>query len=157
MNFTLLHKKNNTIHWLLPTICFTWVGLILGVSFIATPVKFQAASLTLPVAMAVGKVTFHLFNTVEWVIFLCSITLMAFSGFKYKNSLIWTFLLILLIAQTHWLMPILDARADTIIANQSEYSAPGHTHWIYVIIEFTKIILLLISARINAKEKNYDI
>jgi ABC-type transport system involved in multi-copper enzyme maturation permease subunit len=32
-----------------------WAGLILGVSFIATPVKFMAQHLTMPVALEIGK------------------------------------------------------------------------------------------------------
>lgn len=31
-----------------------WAGMLAGVSFLATPVKFEAASLSLPVALEVG-------------------------------------------------------------------------------------------------------
>src|SRR5690606_35153067 len=39
-----------------------WLGLLLGVSFLATPVKFAAPTLTLAVALDVGRVTFGLFS-----------------------------------------------------------------------------------------------
>src|SRR5690606_30735313 len=42
-----------------------WTGLLLGVSFLATPVKFLAPSLSLPVALDVGRQTFMVFNWVE--------------------------------------------------------------------------------------------
>ena len=37
-----------------------WLGKLLGVSLVSTPVKFQASSLDLPVALEVGRVTFEL-------------------------------------------------------------------------------------------------
>jgi uncharacterized membrane protein len=51
---------------LLGIVLILWVGSVLGVSFIAAPTKFMASHLTMPVALEVGKVTFHVFNKVEW-------------------------------------------------------------------------------------------
>ena len=45
-----------------------WLGILLGVSFLATTVKFQAPSLDLPTALDVGRVTFALLSKVEWVL-----------------------------------------------------------------------------------------
>ena len=44
-----------------------WLGLQIGVAFLATPTKFLAPSLSLPVALDVGRQTFYVFNKVEWV------------------------------------------------------------------------------------------
>ena len=46
-------------------IAYVWLGLVLGVSFLATPVKFRAKSLTRPVALDVGRTTFHAFGKLE--------------------------------------------------------------------------------------------
>lgn len=46
-------------------IALVWAGMVLGVSFLATPAKFLAPSLTLPVAMEVGRKTFRVFGWVE--------------------------------------------------------------------------------------------
>lgn len=126
--------------------------MILGVSFIATPVKFHAASLTLPVAVDIGKVTFHLFNFIEWGVFLCIVILISLSGIIRKNLLRITVLLMILTMQTCWLIPILDVRADAIIIGVSEHSSPGYAYWIYVLVECVKVILLVINAKIDAKE-----
>ena len=40
-------------------LAWLWAGLVLGVSFVATPVKFLAPSLSLADALAVGRVTFE--------------------------------------------------------------------------------------------------
>lgn len=42
-----------------------WVGMLLGVSFLATLAKFVAPSLTLPVALDVDRRTFGDFNPIE--------------------------------------------------------------------------------------------
>ena len=53
---------------MLKFLSWTWLGLILGVSFLATPAKFQAETLTLPVALEVGRVTFRLLDRLEWLL-----------------------------------------------------------------------------------------
>jgi len=40
-------------------LAWVWMGIVIGVSFLATPVKFTADSLTRPVALDVGRATFH--------------------------------------------------------------------------------------------------
>jgi hypothetical protein len=42
-----------------------WAGFLVGLSFLAMPVKFMAPSLTLPVALDVGRQTFFVFNRSE--------------------------------------------------------------------------------------------
>jgi hypothetical protein len=48
-------------------IALLWCGLLLGVSFLATPAKFMAPSLSLVVALDVGRQTFAVMNKVEWL------------------------------------------------------------------------------------------
>ena len=46
-------------------VCFTWLGMTIGVSLIATPMRFAAESITRPVALDVGRVVFAAFNKAE--------------------------------------------------------------------------------------------
>ena len=43
-------------------VCFTWLGMTVGVSMIATPVRFTADSITRAVALDVGRVVFAALN-----------------------------------------------------------------------------------------------
>jgi hypothetical protein len=43
---------------------FVWSGLLIGVSFVATPARFLAPSLQLPQALDVGRWTFHVLTLV---------------------------------------------------------------------------------------------
>jgi hypothetical protein len=61
--------KNNERRgfYALSALALVWAGTLFGVSFLATPVKFLAPSLTLPVALDVGRQTFGVFSLVEIV------------------------------------------------------------------------------------------
>lgn len=50
---------------LLSAACLVWAGVVIGVSFLATPAKFLAPTLTLPVALYVGRHTFGVLRPVE--------------------------------------------------------------------------------------------
>jgi hypothetical protein len=119
-----------------------WAGLILGVSFIATPVKFMAPHLTMSVALEIGRATFHVFNKIEWGICLAVILLTANI---YGNSIKWFIvggLVSLLLLETFWLLPALDIRAIQIISGEA--GNPGILHLFYIIADILKIAIALI-------------
>ncbi len=49
------------------TLTVLWIGLLIGASFLATPAKFLAPSLSRAAALDVGRHTFAIFNKVEWL------------------------------------------------------------------------------------------
>jgi hypothetical protein len=49
----------------LTALLLLWAGVVIGVSFLAAPAKFAAPSLSLPVAMDVGRQEFGTLNLVE--------------------------------------------------------------------------------------------
>lgn len=127
----------------LPTVAFiatVWLGILIGVSFLATPVKFQAPSLSLPVALDVGRVTFALLAKVEWG--LCAALLAAVLA---ARRTVWAgmagVLAVLLAIQAFWLLPILDQRVGLIIAGQQV--APSHDHVFYIVSDAIKGLALL--------------
>ena len=144
MTFADETKLQRIAHNILPAIYLIWAGLILGVSFIATPIKFQAPNLTMPVALEVGKVTFHLFNMIEWSVITAIIILTAMSSNFPKKWLMPVSLLGLISLQTFWLLPVLDVRTDEVIAGG--IPAPGHYHWFYVAAEILKLSLTIMAA-----------
>jgi hypothetical protein len=118
-----------------------WAGMIAGVSGLATPIKFSAPSLTLPVALDVGRVTFGLFSRVEWALALVLIV----AGLVARPPLL--ILLLILVAvslvalQTLWLLPILGERTAAVIAGNMV--PPSSHHVWYVVIEIVKFAALL--------------
>ena len=121
-----------------------WVGLLAGVSFIATPAKFGATSLSLSVALDVGRVTFAIFNIVEWIALAVLAAAVVFSGPTAFSSGVTALLAALLAAQTVWLLPVLSKRIGAIIAGHSPPPAPYH--WIYIGMDVAKVGLLIAMA-----------
>lgn len=129
--------------WLAFTLVL-WAGLLLGVSFIATPVKFMAPNLTMPIALEVGKATFHVFNKIEWgVLILVVLAAYLHSPHMLKWWLI-GMLAMLMALESFWLLPALDIRADLVIAGGS--AAPSKLHWFYIMADVIKLITLLVGA-----------
>lgn len=140
MNFTTRDTLNNNLQKGLGAIFFVWLGIILGVSFLATPVKFQAPHLTLAVALEVGKVTFHLLHKVEWGLLALTFFLAYLAKVDKKNQGSMLILGIILALQNLWLIPTLDLRIDAIVAGIT--LPPRHFHITYITIEILKLVLL---------------
>ncbi len=130
-----------------PALCLFWLGLVCGVSFLATPVKFQAPSLTLPTALEVGKVTFHLLSKIEsalavLLVVVCFVTVSNMG--RYYSMMITSGLCLLVVLQLFWLRPVLDERLELIVKG-IEVSPSFHHSW-YIGLEVIKVLLLLIGA-----------
>lgn len=129
-------------HCALGALIMLWAGILIGVSFLAAPAKFNAATLTLPVAMDVGRQEFGTLSVAE--IALAAVTL-ALAAYARAERTIWYALAIaagVVILQALWLLPVLDARAEMIIRGETPPSAPWHT--LYIAIEILKLLALLI-------------
>lgn len=117
-----------------------WAGLLLGVSFLATPVKFLAPSLSLAVALDVGRHTFAVFNKVEWL--LSVIALLLLFGVRSRFSALMIIVICVVVAaETLWLLPELDRRVGLIIAGQQPPASTRHS--LYIVLEIAKLIALI--------------
>jgi hypothetical protein len=121
-------------------VCFLWAGMTIGVSMIATPVRFTAETITRPIALDVGRVVFAALNKAELVALVILLIVVRTSG---RASRIWGFcgmLALIVIAQSVWLTPELAERTQMIIDGVE----PGrsYAHAIYSTLELTKIGLL---------------
>ena len=119
-----------------------WAGMIVGVSFIATPIKFTAPELSLPAAIDVGRVTFVFANRVEWGLAAVS-ALAVFAGPAGRPVLVgFAAVCAVLLVQTFWLLPVLEARSIAYVAG--EPLPPSAHHRLFGIAEIAKLALLLL-------------
>jgi len=118
-----------------------WAGMIAGISFLEAPVKFTAPSLTLPIGLDVGRHVFGAFNKVEIVLGTILMLIVFLGKSPWLLKLPCFLVVILLILETFWLLPVLDRRALIIIAGQSPEGPSPHT-W-YVVFEGVKLISLI--------------
>ena len=130
-------------------VAILWIGMLLGVSFLATPVKFMAPSLTLPVALDVGRHTFAVFNKAEWLLSLLLLLAVFAGGRTRLNVAAVVVVIVLVAAETFWLLPPLDQRVGAIIAGQQP--APSNLHELYIGLEVAKLFVLILVAFVTAK------
>ena len=122
-----------------------WLGMVLGISFLEAPLKFRAPNITLPLGLGIGKLVFTALNKFESVF---TVLLMIWGASQYKSlntALLITLglLVLLIVVQSFWLLPILSTRADQLIAGV-EIAKTNH-HFYYVAMEIIKVGFLLFS------------
>jgi hypothetical protein len=119
-------------------VALVWLGIVIGVSFMATPIKFAAPSLDLPTALEVGRVTFRLLTRVEWVL---AIVLVAFT-WGAGRKLPWSAYVVIgiVVAEVAWLLPGLAARTDAIRAGGSPPASILHD--LFIAAETAKCLAL---------------
>ena len=125
----------------LPSVLLFWAGLLFGVSFLATPVKFQAPSLSLPVALDVGRHTFLWLNKIEIGLALI-LAVLLWKGTKNLLVRLGGGAVVLWVAaKTLWALPVLDDRTEIVI--QGGEPPPSMLHQVYVVCDLVELILLL--------------
>lgn len=129
--------------FMLALVALVWVGMVLGVSGLATPIKFQAISLTLPVALDVGQTTFAAFNRLEWLLSFVLVLSVAISRPTLRSIAVYVTVGIVLIVllQTLWLLPALDLRVQAVIAGEA--LPPSAFHNLYIVAEGLKLVGLI--------------
>lgn len=115
--------------------------MTVGISMIATPVRFSAGSITRPVALDVGRVVFAALNKAELVALVLLLVAVRLSGRARKWWAVCGLLTLIVLAQGTWLIPELAARTDIVLAGGEPPAS--HAHAIYSSLELVKIGLLL--------------
>lgn len=122
-------------------VTFTWVGLVVGISFIEAPLKFRAPGVTTPIGLGIGRLVFRALNSVETVLaVILGATL--FVGLGDTTAAVALVLAIVALAvQLLAVRPPLTRRSDVILAGGD---APrSGAHHAYVALESVKLIALL--------------
>ena len=135
------HKnRKNLIDRFPACIALIWLGMVLGISFLETPVKFMAPSVTLEIGLDIGRYVFGAFNKVECAFALAMAILLIIIRKKDLSMIPLGLAWLSLALQTVWLLPVLDARVEVIIQGQTP--APSMLHTIYVVLEVLKALAL---------------
>jgi hypothetical protein len=119
-------------------VALVWLGIVIGVSFMATPIKFTASTLDLPTALEVGRVTFRLLERVEWMLALALIA----NAWLARQRPPWSFYLVVIVlaAEAFWLLPVLGVRTDAIRAGARPPAS--NLHVVFIAAELVKCVAL---------------
>lgn len=117
---------------------FVWFGMVVGISLIETPLKFRAPGITRPLGLGIGRLVFRALNLAELTLLL--LLILALVGTSVGAAR-WTLLATtaaILLTQAFVLRPLLDERAQQIIAGgQPSASA---LHLVYIGLEGIKLV-----------------
>jgi hypothetical protein len=131
---------------------FVWFGAVGAISFMEAPLKFTAPDITLALGLGIGRIVFQTLNKIE-IIFAVLMLVSLFIQRPKTKFPIYAFavILILLILETVWLLPVLDARAEQVINGTA---APfSNTHIFYIVFDAIKL-LLLFALGVNLTKQN---
>lgn len=119
---------------------FGWLGMVVAISLLETPLKFRAPGITVPLGLGIGRLVFRALNTAELVLAaVLTVSLIVGRGTGSAYAVL-VALWVLLLGQVVGLRPRLDRRALLIVEGQSP--PPSRLHLLYIALEAVKVVLL---------------
>lgn len=119
-----------------------WIGLIGGLSFIETPLKFLAPGITMPLGLGIGRLVFNALSIAGVVLWILLVVLGLLAPREDRAG--WILLAAVAVAsaiQDLGIRPALNARSDVIIAGGDP--GPSWLHYGYIAVELLVLALLV--------------
>jgi hypothetical protein len=122
---------------------FVWLGMVLAISFIETPLKFRAPGVTLQIGLGIGRLVFRALNACELALAAVVVASFAIEPPTTGIAVAVAVAVVTLLAQVLAVRPRLTRRSDTVLAGGD--GPRSRAHWAYVGLEIIKVIALLIA------------
>ncbi|MHA7985764.1 hypothetical protein ACX9R5_08150 [Rathayibacter sp. CAU 1779] len=122
---------------------FTWLGLVVGISFIEAPVKFRTPGVTVELGVGIGRLVFHVLNAVEGIaaaVLLLTVFLQGGTHGAWPEALT-VALAVVLAAGALVLRPLMDRRVRA--GETADRMPRNNLHFGYVGLEVLKVVLLV--------------
>lgn len=132
-------------------VAFTWAGLVLGLSFIETPLKFQAPGISEVLGVGIGRLVFSTLNRIEAAL---TILLLAMLWMEPLDRMKWGLFGIvaaIVLLQTLWLLPLLDTRAQLLLDGNP--APPSFHHLLFIGVEAVKLLVLFTLGIVAVRRK----
>lgn len=134
---------------------FTWLGLVVAISFIETPLKFKAPGMTHALGLGIGRLVFKVLNLVEAALAVVVILAWIFAAQNVPPvaGALLIVAMVALAAQMLVLRPAMSARtkvlAGTAVTDDGGAPVQGNvgtsTHIAYIGAEVVKVLALPIA------------
>lgn len=122
-------------------VAFTWFGATAAISVMATPLHFKAETVTRAIALDVSRVVFIGLNRLELALLVLLLVLVRAAGDARRHWGYVAALVVIVMAQSAWLLPELSARTDMVIGGIEPPRSMLHA--VYSSSEILKLALLL--------------
>ena len=118
-----------------------WLGLIIGISLIEAPLKFQAPGITIPLGLGIGRLVFGVMNIVEAVFAFVLLVAMWGSRPPKTQWLLGLAVTAVLAAKALIIRPVMQSTTDAVIEGSSQ--GGSSLHYLYIAADGILIVLLV--------------
>jgi hypothetical protein len=120
---------------------FVWLGMVLAISFLEAPLKFQAPGVTLPIGLGIGRLVFRALNAGEAVLAVVAVAAFVAHRPPAGAAVGAAVAIACLLVQVALVRPRLSRRSDAVLAGAE--GPRSHAHFVYVGFEVVKVIGLI--------------
>lgn len=124
-------------------VVFIWTGMVLGISFLETPLKFRAPGVTIRIGLGIGRLVFRTFNFVEVGFATVLVVAAAADVPTARVAVSLSIAGVVLFVQVIVVRPVLTRRSDRVLAGDDATRSMAH-YW-YLSLELAKLVALLTS------------
>ncbi len=140
----------STAHAVAVAVIFTWLGMVVAISFIEAPLKFRAPGVSLQIGLAIGRLVFRALNVGEVILAVVLLTAIG-AGPPSPGAVVAVCIAVgTLAVQLLVVRPRLTRRSELVLAGPAGPPAlddrprRSRVHYGYVGLELVKVIALII-------------
>jgi hypothetical protein len=122
-------------------VTFVWLGMVLAISFLETPLKFRAPGVTVQIGLGIGRLVFRALNRVELILALVLVFGILIDIPAAPIVFAGSVAVLALVIQVVLVRPFLTPRSNRVLAGEDVPRSWGH-YW-YVALEVVKVIALV--------------
>lgn len=122
-------------------IVFVWLGMVLAISFLETPLKFRAPGVDVPTGLGIGRLVFRALNTAEVVLALALVVVLVTDRPNATTAVTAGVTVTILAIQVVFIRPRLTRRTNLVLAGDDV--PRSHAHHAYIALEVAKVLGLL--------------
>ena len=122
---------------------FVWLGMVLAISFVETPLKFRAPGVTLQIGLGIGRLVFRALNACELVLAAIVVACFVIQRPTTGPAVAVGISVVMLLAQVLAVRPRLTRRSDVVLGGAE--GPRSRAHWEYVGLEAIKVVALIIA------------
>jgi len=122
-------------------VTFVWLGMVLAISFVEAPLKFQVPEVTLRIGLAIGRRVFRALNSIELVLAAAVTIAVVIDGPPTRVVISVTVAILVLAVQLAVVRPVLTRRSNRVLAGEDAPRSAAHL-W-YVALEGVKVVSLV--------------
>jgi hypothetical protein len=126
---------------------FTWLGMVLAISFLEAPLKFRAPDVTLRIGLGIGRLVFRALTIAEAILATVVVVTAVVSEVTTPVLVAAAVAVLVLLAQLAAIRPVLTKRSDRVLADATAAATMPRSrgHLVYVAAEVVKVAALVVA------------